>query len=171
MEKERYFVEQVLRLFSYASKVRDNRLKILSLRGANVFVDKVFSFLTHKGSDEKESMLTMLFTILEAIVMEGPAEAQQQEKSALTPSKEEVKQEVDREVEAPESTKAGGPPPLTKMPSSGEQEEALRQVLVFFDKIATSCEIMIENGEGLKWTSKQIIALSRILPFLAFGKQ
>jgi hypothetical protein len=50
-------------------------------------------------------------------------------------------------------------------------EEAINNVKVFLEKIQVASDGMISNGQSIKQTSKQIRAISKILPFLAYGKE
>lgn len=125
----------LLNVFSLAVKIQDNVTEIIKLKGADILVEKLFTFLSEDVNEDQQKLIDQVINILEVVVVHGS----------------NIMIEEGMEVDTDKQK---------------DNKSILMNVSIIIDKIVNACEHMVEWGKGIQNTSEQIVAISKILPFL-----
>lgn len=135
IKRDSYLLTNVLQMLTIALKLKDNIKEVIRINGADILVDKLFTFLSEDINEEQQQLLNQVIASLEVIVVEGSKLALEEDMEVDTEKKE-------------------------------DSTSTLRNVTILLEKIINACETMVEACRGIQNTSDQIIAISRILPYL-----
>lgn len=135
IKRDSYLLTNVLQMLTIALKLKDNIKEVIQINGADILVDKLFTFLSEDINEEQQQLLNQVIASLEAIVVEGSKLALEEDMEVDTEKKE-------------------------------DSTSTLKNVSILLEKIINACETMADACRGIQNTSDQIIAISRILPYL-----